>query len=122
MNKYVKLGIAALIIVFISIGIAVNLNAPNKDVEEEAKKAFGIIKSAYQEDRNLTGYDLTQLERFEELRTKKTENFNNGDASKKEEKDAVLLYAVGQVVDLYKNGTTGEEFKEKYKQAELFLK
>ncbi|NEX77362.1 hypothetical protein G4Z05_00395 [Bacillus thermocopriae] len=49
---------------------------------------------------------------------------NNGEATKKEEKDVVLLYAVGRIVESYSTNMDKEKrdlFNGQYKQAKILL-
>lgn len=124
MNKYIKIGIAVVALLLTGVAILIQLNTPNANVRTEAQKAFNILETAFKEDRELTKYELMELRKFERLRNDRVEKYNNDKASKKEKEDAILLYAVGQVVDLYKVDMNQEEFElfqEKYNTAKILL-
>ena len=99
MKNIYKFSIAGLIVIFIAVAVIINLNSYSNGVYEQSEKAFQIIETAYKEDRSLTDYELHEMDKFEELVTDRVTKFNHGIASKKEEKDAVLLHAVGSVID-----------------------
>lgn len=91
-------------ILITAISVIVDLNSYSDGVKNQAQKAFNIVDKAYKENRNLTNYDFNELRSFETLRADRETKYNAGKASKKEEKDAVLLNAVGQVLDVYTQG------------------
>jgi hypothetical protein len=66
---------------------------------------------------------LNGLKTFEYLRADREAKYTAGKASKLEENDAVLLYAVGQVLDLYTQDKSGtKEFSNKYNDAKILVK
>ncbi|WP_428909454.1 hypothetical protein [Niallia sp. Krafla_26] len=119
MKNIYKIIIAIGVVLFISVAFIVNANSYSDGVYEQSEKAFFIVENAYKEDRSLTDYELNEMTEFEELRTDRTIRFNRGVASNKEEKDAVLLHAVGQAVDAYKDNSV--EFSKKYETAKMLL-
>lgn len=123
-TKAFKFSIAAFIIIFTTISTLVNLNNYSHRIYELAQKAFNIIDSAYKEGRELTDYEKSQLDDFIDLKNQYVEKFNNGEATKKEEQDVVLLYAVGRIVESYSTNMDKEKrdlFNEQYKQAKILL-
>lgn len=123
-KEYIKIGIAAMIVLIVTLGTIVQLNSPTLEVSKESKKAFSIIETAFKENRDLTEYDLMELKEFKKLRKDREEKYYDGKASRKEEKDAVLLHAVGKVVDLYEEGLENvprEYFFDKYNDAKILV-
>jgi hypothetical protein len=123
-HKYFKFYFVAFIIIFIVAMVTFKLNFGYSDgVKAQAQKAFNTIETAYKENRQLTNYELNGLKTFEYLRADREAKYNAGKASKLEENDTVLLYAVGQVLDLYTKGKSGTgEFNKKYNDAKILVK
>lgn len=121
-HRYFKFIIAAMIIILVAVAVVINLNSYSDGIHEEAQKAFNIVDTAYKQNRAITNYEKNELNTFENLKSDRVEKYNKGIASKKEEKDAVLLYAVGRVIDMYEQGKSGSaDFNDKYNQAKILL-
>jgi hypothetical protein len=123
-TKTFKLSIAAFIILFIIISTIVNLNSYSHRVYEQSQKAFNIIDSAYKEGRELSDFEKSQLDDFIDLKNLYLEKYNKEEATKKEEKDVVLLYAVGRIVESYSTNMDKEKrdlFHKQYEEAKILL-
>lgn len=117
MNKYVKFSIAGAIIIFITIAAIVYINSYSPKVLKASENAFSIIDGAFKEERELTEAEELELEGFLEMRDIAMDKFE--ELKWKDEQDAVLLLAVGDLYDKYL--VDMEAFKTRYNEVKILL-